>query len=148
MDGEVTDLKSTGSASILEQYQKLIDGASIDVIREINIINSNILSKNSLKLHPKYGSLDSDFILVDDILTGNPLHNVSTNLSPEHSSNIPSYYTGDALEAKIREEVESLGLPDRSNKHIKLEHSGSLKDHAQNLMTRLRCQNSQLLKHS
>ena len=134
-------IQSSGSEEIITQYYKLIDGVSLDIIREINIINSKLLSVLPPLPRVEERDIDKDFLFVPDLFETYSFdspsqqkmiytvtesepegyHTRQRSKEQEEKNEQPTELVNQHLDkasflSSLWEEIESLGLAERSKK--------------------------------
>jgi alkylated DNA repair dioxygenase AlkB/lysophospholipase L1-like esterase len=116
-----------GFKEVISKYMDLVKDVDLSIIREINVINSNILTNGRQTRHATFK--EEDFHVVDNILQGYDFSAGGYDLFADNGNSrrlrsgsssqdqaTPLYFADEeGLMTKLREELESLGLESRSS---------------------------------
>ena len=127
---------SAGSQNVIDQYLQLIKDASLEVIKEINVINSNLLANFSTIKQIAPSELDSNFFVVPNIFQSTSLDISSSNLVSDKS--IPEYVVDeDTFMHGLKDELDSLNLMNKYSNKKKVATQWILKESCPDLKNSL-----------
>ena len=113
------DMSAGSQITTINEYLKLIKDASLEVIKEINVINSNLLANFSTIKKIPPSELDSNFFVVPNIFQSMS-HDISaSNLVRDNSS--PEYVADESSFMNfLKDELDSLNLMNKYNNKKKV----------------------------